>query len=58
MEDKTTILSDEAVAEFKRVYHSEFGEALSEDQAQEMALRVLRLFDLLSHGEREPSAPI
>jgi hypothetical protein len=58
MEEKTTILSEEAIAEFKRVYHSEFNEVLSEDQAKEMALRVLRLFDLLSQGEREPSAGI
>ena len=41
-------LSREAIAEFKRIYQLEFGTALSDDEAQEMALRLLRVFDLLT----------
>lgn len=41
-------LSHEAVDEFKAIYQSEFGDTLSDGQAEQMALSVLRLFDLLS----------
>jgi hypothetical protein len=44
----TIALSREAIDEFKRIYESEFGEALTDAEAQEMGLRVLRVFDLLS----------
>ena len=40
-------LSRQAVEEFKAIYQEEFGEHLSDDEAQEIALRLLRLFDLL-----------
>ena len=40
-------LSREAIDSFKRIYLSEFGEMLSDDTAEEMALRLLRVFDLL-----------
>jgi hypothetical protein len=48
-------LSQEAVDEFKRIYQLEFGEALTDDAAQEMALRLLRVFDLLTR--RVPAEP-
>ena len=41
-------LSREAIDSFKRIYQLEFGELLSDDAAEEMALRVMRVFDLLS----------
>jgi hypothetical protein len=41
-------LSRQAIDDFKRIYQAEFGEMLSDDEAQEMALRLLRVFDLLS----------
>ena len=41
-------LSTEAIDAFKRIYQSEFGDILSDDEAGEMALRLLRIFDLLS----------
>jgi hypothetical protein len=40
-------LSRQAVEEFKTIYREEFREDISDDQAQEIALRLLRLFDLL-----------
>jgi hypothetical protein len=40
-------LSRQAVDEFKAIYRDEFGEDISNDEALEMALRLLRLFDLL-----------
>jgi hypothetical protein len=46
--DGPMTLSREAIDSFKRIYQSEFGEALSDDAAREMALRLLRVFDLLS----------
>jgi hypothetical protein len=41
-------LSREAIEDFKAIYELEFGEMLSDAAAQEMALRVLRLFALLA----------
>ncbi len=43
-----TQLSRQAIEEFKAIYEEEFGEPLSDDEAQEMGLRVLRLFALLT----------
>jgi hypothetical protein len=40
-------LSSKAIEEFKQIYQEEFGEELSDAQAQETALRVLRIFRLL-----------
>ena len=41
-------LSRQALDEFKTIYREEFGEAISDGEAEEMAIRLLRLFDLLS----------
>lgn len=40
-------LSPTAIQEFKIIYREEFGEDLSDAEAEEMALRVLRLFWIL-----------
>ena len=45
-------LSRQAIDEFKTIYNDEYGCVLSDDEAQEMALRLLRLFDVL--GQTHP----
>ena len=40
-------LSEQAIKEFKDIYHRECGVELSDQEAQEEALRLLRLFRLL-----------
>jgi len=46
-------LSREAIDEFKAIYRDEFGEELSDDKVQEIALRLLRFFRIL--GEQSSS---
>jgi hypothetical protein len=41
-------LSREAIEEFKRIYQEEFGTELSDDEVQEIAIRLLRFFGILS----------
>lgn len=41
-------LSREAIDEFKAIYQEEFDEVLSDDEAQEIAIRLLRFFGILS----------
>ena len=41
-------LSREAIDEFRAIYEEEFGEHLSDDQVQEIALRLLRFFGILN----------
>lgn len=48
MEPGQNILSREAIEEFRLVYEQEFGESLSDDQAKELALRVLHFFYILT----------
>ena len=33
--------------EFKEIYKAEFGDEISDDEAQEMGIRLLRLLDLV-----------
>lgn len=40
-------LSREAIEEFKAIYQDEFGETLSDDEVQEMAMRLLRFFGIM-----------
>jgi len=40
-------LSKEALEEFKQIYKEEFGEDLTDAEAEEMATRVMRLYELL-----------
>jgi hypothetical protein len=44
-------LSREAVEEFKAIYQEEFGEVLSDDEVQEIAMRLLRFFGILNKGK-------
>ena len=51
-------LSSKAIQEYKEIYKKEFGEELSDAEAEEQALRVLHLFWLLlcplpQHPERK-----
>jgi hypothetical protein len=41
-------LSREAIDEFKAIYQEEFGETLSDDEVQEIAIRLLRFFGILN----------
>jgi len=40
-------LSRDAIEEFKEIYKDEFGQNLSDDQVEEIALRLLRFFGIL-----------
>jgi hypothetical protein len=44
-------LSREAIEEFKVIYQEEFGEILSDDEVQEIAMRLLRFFGILNKGK-------
>jgi hypothetical protein len=49
-------LSREAIDEFRAIYQEEFGKSLSDDEIQEIAMRLLRFFGILakpSSGEIE-----
>ena len=41
-------LSREAIEEFKAIYQEEFGEELADDEVQEIAMRLLRFFGILT----------
>ncbi len=41
-------IPDESLNEFIAIYRAEFGEEISRNDASEMALRVLRLYELLA----------
>ena len=44
-------LSEKAVSEFQDIYQQEFGKTLTDDEANEMATRLLRLFQILTEEE-------
>ncbi|HZM02671.1 MAG TPA: hypothetical protein VFC44_06580 [Candidatus Saccharimonadales bacterium] len=48
-------LSRQAIDEFKTIYQEEFGQELSDDEVQEIAMRLLRFFGILvkPSGTRE-----
>jgi hypothetical protein len=46
-------ISQQAIEEFKAIYQQEFGVALSDDDAQEMAVRLLQLFAILAQSPNE-----
>jgi len=48
-------LSREAIDEFKAIYQAEFGALLTDDEVQEIAMRLLRFFCVL--GEVAPGMP-
>jgi len=41
-------LSQKAIDEFKRIYLKEFGVLLDDEKAHELALNLLRVFDIVS----------
>lgn len=41
-------IDSESIEEFKRIYRKEFGEKISDEEAQEMAQRLLILYELLA----------
>lgn len=41
-------LSQEAIEEFKAIYEDEFHQSLSDDEVQEIAIRLLRFFGILA----------
>ncbi len=51
-------VTPQALEEFKRIYRKEFGEEISDDEALEMAQRVLMFFSLIYRhlpGREEPN---
>lgn len=44
----TSPLSTQAIQEFKSIYEDEFGESISDAEAEHNALELLQLFDLLT----------
>jgi len=42
-------LSRDAIDDFKAIYQEEFGEVLSDDEVQEIAMRLLRFFGILNN---------
>jgi len=60
MKTPTQQLSREAIDEFKAIYKDEFGEELSDDEVQIIAMRLLRFFGILnkdSDGSVDTSNP-
>jgi hypothetical protein len=45
-------LSREAIDEFKAIYQEEFGKTLSDDEVQEIAIRLLRFFGILVQASK------
>ena len=41
-------LSREAIEEFRTIYEEEFGKRLTDDEVQEIAMRLLRFFGILN----------
>lgn len=46
-------LSREAIEEFRTIYQEEFGKNLTDDEVQEIALRLLRFFGILSQPKQD-----
>ena len=52
-------LSEKAIKEFKKIYYDEFGETISDKEAQEMGTNLLYLFRIIYRpvpevGEQNP----
>lgn len=48
-------LSQKAIDEFKQIYYEEFGEELSDEQAELMGGRLLRLYQILLENQEDPT---
>ena len=46
-------LSKQAIDDFKRIYLEEFKEAITDEEAQEIAQRLLRFFKILTDGRAD-----
>jgi hypothetical protein len=44
-------LSPVALREFKEIYLEEFGETLTDDEAEAIAVRLIKFFRILEHGK-------
>ena len=44
-------LSAKALKEFREIYKEEFGEDLTDDEAEEIAMRVIKFFHILVYGK-------
>jgi hypothetical protein len=44
-------LSPDALREFKEIYLEEFGETLTDDEAEAIAVRVIKFFRILAQGD-------
>ncbi len=54
-------LSRQAIDEFRVIYLEEFGQSLTDDEVQEIALRLLRFFGVLHQrlpGETTDNTPL
>ena len=49
-------LSREAIEEFRDIYQEEFGERLSDDEVQEIAIRLLRFFGILNRPQSDETS--
>lgn len=52
----TMRVSDEAIAEFRRLYKEEYGEELPDAEASEMAFRLTTLYELFAKRRLVPQA--
>jgi hypothetical protein len=51
-------LSLKATQEFQEIYEEEFGESLSEDEAQHRGVQLLRFFGILTRPNGAPAADV
>ncbi len=51
-------LSREAIEEFRTIYEEEFGKHLSDDEVQEIALRLLRFFGILNEPNEDEKSDL
>lgn len=53
-------LSRQAIDEFKAIYQEEFGRTLTDEEIQEIAVRLLRFFGILvrPHSDKTPDQTI
>ena len=49
-------LSFEATRQFQEIWQDEFGQFLSDDEAQQKGIELLRFFDLLARPDGDPVA--
>ena len=50
VQNPSSKLSPEAIREFKELYLEEFGETLTDDETEAIAVRVIKFFGILAKG--------